>query len=131
MIFESSSILTKNPIVSEGDNGVWYASPNTTTADNQPAWGNLSLTIPAPSSPPGAVQLEDPRKPSTGRSNTGFTFYGTVAFHTAADGSFESFWLAKPDSDGLWSLQWNETGDVDSGLPVTLKSTPPSWKSFH
>jgi hypothetical protein len=79
-----------------------------------------------PSSPPAAVQLESTSNATTGRTHTGFGFYGTVAFHTKEDGSFESLWFASPVADGLWALQWNETEGSEAMLPVTLKSTPPS-----
>ncbi|KAI1762276.1 hypothetical protein GGR53DRAFT_502087 [Hypoxylon sp. FL1150] len=102
-------------------------SPNTTANDANPTWSNLTLLVPATTSDSHEVSFTN-STPGSGMSASGFTFYGEVLLHKGSDGSLKSLWYATPLSqDGVWSLEWNSTGDDTSGqIPLTLSATAPA-----
>ncbi|CRK17116.1 hypothetical protein BN1708_011943 [Verticillium longisporum] len=110
--------------------GIWYGFPNSTsTAGNTtPIWSNLTLSIPSPSSGSDAVHLDKPSSTTVDRISDGFGFYGTVAYHLASGGAFESLWAAGELGSGrdLTAIQWNKTDSKTGTVPIILKSTPPS-----
>ncbi|CRK26565.1 hypothetical protein BN1708_014569 [Verticillium longisporum] len=71
--------------------GTWYRFPNSTsTAGDAPTWSNLTLGIPSPLSGSDAVHLDKPSSTAVDRISDGFGFYGTIAYHLASSGAFES-----------------------------------------
>ncbi|KAH7019848.1 hypothetical protein EDB80DRAFT_701666 [Ilyonectria destructans] len=119
-------------LFTSGSNGVWVGAPNTTgfaDSSDLPTWSDLSFYVPKSSSSSHAVGLVDI---SAGKNATlvtsGFDFYGTLAYLTGASGQMVTLWYAVPsDTEGLYSLRWNTTGEsVDGAVLLTLKSSPPS-----
>ncbi|KAH6973726.1 hypothetical protein BKA56DRAFT_734437 [Ilyonectria sp. MPI-CAGE-AT-0026] len=121
------------PVLFTSDtNGIWVGAPNTTgfaDSSDLPTWSDLCFYVPKSSSSSHAVGLVDI---SAGKNATlvtsGFDFYGTLAYLTGASGQMVTLWYAVPsDTEGLYSLRWNTTGEsVDGAVLLTLKSSPPS-----
>lgn len=102
-------------------------SPNTTSNEPTPTWSNLTLLVPETTSDSHEVGFTN-STPGSGMSANGFTFYGEVLLHKGNDGKLKSLWYAVPlDQDGIWSLEWNSTGDDTTGqIPLTLSATAPA-----
>ncbi|KAK7425304.1 hypothetical protein QQZ08_008201 [Neonectria magnoliae] len=119
-------------IFTSDDDGVWTGAPNTTDlgdSSDPPTWSNLTFSVPAASSSSHAVALVDPSKNSTSNLITSnFGFYGTFIYVTGTGGEMETLWYAvATDTDGIYELRWNTTGDEGKDLILlTLKSSPPS-----
>ncbi|KAI2470211.1 hypothetical protein F4781DRAFT_186475 [Annulohypoxylon bovei var. microspora] len=125
----SSSNSTEAAAVSfeVGTDNSLLGSPNTTTGDTTPTWSNLTFNVPDTTSSSHQVAFSNSTNSTTGRSSSGFTFYGQFLLHNT-DGSLKSMWYALPSGqDGIWTLNWNSTGDdTDGQVIVTLKATAPS-----
>ncbi|KAI4862340.1 hypothetical protein F4820DRAFT_430871 [Hypoxylon rubiginosum] len=102
-------------------------SPNTTANSGSPTWSNVTLLVPDTSSDSHQVGFTN-STPGSGMSANGFVFYGEFLLHKSSDGNLKSLWYAVPlEQDGIWSLEWNSTGDDTSGqILLTLKATAPS-----
>ncbi|KAI1771422.1 hypothetical protein F4818DRAFT_445113 [Hypoxylon cercidicola] len=100
-------------------------SPNTTASEGSPTWSNLTLLVPDTTSPSHQVGFTN-STPGNGMSASGFVFYGEFLLKKARDGNLKSLWYAVPmEKEGIWSLEWNSTGDNGETL-LTLKATAPS-----
>ncbi|KAI1387161.1 uncharacterized protein F4822DRAFT_405640 [Hypoxylon trugodes] len=102
-------------------------NPNTTTGDSAPTWSNLTFNVPDSTS--SGHQVGFTNSTSDGdRSVTNFVFYGQFLLYKNTDGSLKSLWYAVPsDEDGVWTLNWNSTGDESDGqVIVSLRAIPPS-----
>ena len=74
-----------------------------------------------------------------GAMTTGFVTYGPTVMVIAAetdsgeDGNdagkttyASEFWASATDTDGVWTLMWNEAGTAqDNSVPLTIKTTAP------
>ncbi|KAH7176771.1 hypothetical protein EDB81DRAFT_49994 [Dactylonectria macrodidyma] len=118
------------PVVFTPSGSVWLGSPNTTVFDGSdvPDWSNYTFSVPSAGSSSHDVNFLSSSNETGNVLTTGFTFYGTFIFVTGTDGNMESLWYALPtDTDGIYKLQWNTTGDdSDDKVLLTLKKTPPS-----
>ncbi|CAK7230092.1 hypothetical protein SCUCBS95973_007457 [Sporothrix curviconia] len=77
--------------------------------------------------------VSDAASAPTGATTTGFVTYGpyVMVLEDDADGSGQEtyvseFWATTTDTDGLWTLMWNEAGTAqDNSVPLTIKTTAP------
>ncbi|KAF7553392.1 hypothetical protein G7Z17_g3678 [Cylindrodendrum hubeiense] len=120
------------PVVFTPSNNVWLGSPNSTVFDDTnttlPDWSNYTFSVPSSGSSSHDVSFISSSSDSSNVITTGFTFYGTFIFVTGTSGNLESLFYALPtDTDGIYKLKWNTTGDdTDDKILLTLKKTPPS-----
>ncbi|KAI1100368.1 hypothetical protein F4804DRAFT_47697 [Jackrogersella minutella] len=117
------------PVVFEvGTDNALLGNPNTTASDTTPTWSNLTFNVPDTTTAGHQVAFSNSSNSTTGRSGSGFVFYGSFLFHKNTEGGLKSMWYALPsDTDGVWSLNWNSTGDDTTGqVLITLKTTAPS-----
>ncbi|KAH7007166.1 hypothetical protein EDB80DRAFT_777747 [Ilyonectria destructans] len=118
------------PVVFTTSDGVWLGSPNSTIFSDSdlPSWSNYTFSVPSAGSSAHDVSFLSSTNSTSGVFTTGFTFYGTFIFVTGTSGSMESLWYALPtDTDGIYKLNWNTTGDdTDGKILLTLKKNPPS-----
>ncbi|KAH9889739.1 hypothetical protein F4778DRAFT_388989 [Xylariomycetidae sp. FL2044] len=108
--------------------GSLIASPNTTASGTTPSWSNGTFYIPGTTSASHRIGFTNSTA-TEDMDTTGFMFYGKVALHKSTSGDLETLWYAVPtDADDVWALNWNTTGDEESGdkILVTLKTTAPS-----
>ncbi|KAH8895523.1 hypothetical protein GQ53DRAFT_792608 [Thozetella sp. PMI_491] len=57
----------------------------------------------------------------------GFATYGTFVMFLSGSNYLSQFWAQTSDTDGVWTLKWNQDGSSqDDSVAVTLKLTPPS-----
>ncbi|KAI1211176.1 uncharacterized protein F4807DRAFT_419281 [Annulohypoxylon truncatum] len=109
-----------------GTDNSLLGSPNTT--DTTPTWSNLTFNVPDTITAGHQVSFSNSSTNSSGRSASGFIFYGQYLFHQASSGDLKSMWYALPSGqDGIWTLNWNSTGDTTEGqVIVTLRAVAPS-----
>jgi hypothetical protein len=102
-------------------------SPNATGLSSTPGWSNLTFAVPGPSASSHDVQLLDSGNVTDSFVTSGFIFYGHF-FMIQESGSLQSQWYAVPsDTDGVYSLKWNTTGDSSSDkVIITLRDIKPS-----
>ncbi|KAI1407057.1 hypothetical protein F5Y13DRAFT_183688 [Hypoxylon sp. FL1857] len=102
-------------------------NPNTTASDSSPTWSNLTFYVPDTTTSSHQVEFTNSTS-DINRSISGFVFYGQFLLHKNTKGDLQTLWYALPtDTDGVWSLNWNSTGDDTEGqVVVTLKATAPS-----
>ncbi|KAI0120796.1 hypothetical protein F4776DRAFT_665424 [Hypoxylon sp. NC0597] len=110
-----------------GTDDTLLGNPNTTATDSTPTWSNLTFNVPDATNSSHQVEFTNSTSVND-KSVTGFVFYGQFLLHKATDGDLKTLWYVLPtDTDGVWSLNWNSTGDESEGqVIVTLKATAPS-----
>lgn len=125
------NIISENTIliissVDVGTDNALLGSPNAT--DTSPTWSNLTFNVPDTTASGHQVSFSNSTNSTTGRSSSGFLFYGQYLFHQSTGGDLKSEWYALPSGqDGVWSLNWNSTGDdTDGKVIVTLRAIAPS-----
>jgi hypothetical protein len=58
---------------------------------------------------------------------TGWQFYGQVLLLVGSDGAWNSLFYAEAtDTDGLWALNWNNTGKDSGAIPLAIKNNAPA-----
>ncbi|KAF4627436.1 hypothetical protein G7Y89_g10716 [Cudoniella acicularis] len=63
----------------------------------------------------------------TNSTTTGFSLFGGQVVTTEGDVLEAQFWAKTTDTDGVWSLMWNEDGTTqDDSTPVVLKRIAPA-----
>ncbi|KAI0899030.1 hypothetical protein F4806DRAFT_322590 [Annulohypoxylon nitens] len=123
----SSNSTEAAPVVFDvGTDNALLGSPNAT--DTSPTWSNLTFNVPDTTASGHQVSFSNSTNSTTGRSSSGFLFYGQYLFHQSTGGDLKSEWYALPSGqDGVWSLNWNSTGDdTDGKVIVTLRAIAPS-----
>ncbi|KAI0887736.1 uncharacterized protein GGS22DRAFT_88557 [Annulohypoxylon maeteangense] len=124
----SSNSTEAAPVLFDvGTDNALLGSPNAT--ETTPSWSNLTFNVPDTTSSGHQVSFSNSTTNSTtGRSASGFVFYGQYLFHQNTGGNLQSMWYALPsDQDGVWTLNWNSTGDdTDGQVIVTLRAVAPS-----
>ncbi|KAI0835051.1 hypothetical protein F5Y06DRAFT_277263 [Hypoxylon sp. FL0890] len=106
------------------------ANPNTTASDSSPTWSNLTFYVPDNTTSSHQVEFTNSTS-GVNKSVSAFVFYGQFLLHKTTSGDLQTLWYALPtDTDGVWSLNWNSTGDDTEGqVVVSLTSTAPSTGS--
>ncbi len=113
-----------------GPNNAFVGNPDMKSSRGIPSWSNKAFFIPTPASSSHRVgfttEISEP-DPDTDTDTSGFIFYGATALHLSADNTLHGLWYVLPtQSNKIWSLHWNATGDQSDGrLSVTLRSVPP------
>lgn len=113
---------------SDDDSSVWIASPNTTDSSGNPPFEEAFLYIPSPdSTEKGVGFLETNGSTTAGAESAGFITYGSFVMHRSDAGTLETLWYALATDDAsVWTLNWNATDDIGVGIPLTIKTNPPS-----
>lgn len=112
--------------VAKGDDDTLVGNQMNATAS--PSWSDVTYYVPGPTSTAHQTGFANSNDTvDDDLSTSGFIFYGQVVLKQV-DGNLTTLWYAAPtDTDGIWSLNWNETGDTSSGhVPVALKTRPPT-----
>ncbi|KAI0429670.1 hypothetical protein F5Y09DRAFT_309743 [Xylaria sp. FL1042] len=100
------------------------AAPWNVTATNSSALGQFYI-VPS-SDEDQAVGFNTTT--ATGAETIGFHLYGSTIEYATED-TYESRFYAQNSSSGIWSLMWNTNSSTLEGVPVVLKTIPPSLPS--
>ncbi len=118
--------ITNSFSVTTTDGGdVLIGNPNITSTTS--TWSNVTYFVPGPTSTSHSTGFANSTTASDGTTSSGFVFYGQVLL-LQQDGKLQTLWFAVPTgTDGIYSLNWNETSDgTDAAVPVSLKTRPPT-----
>ncbi|CAK7206292.1 hypothetical protein SEUCBS139899_009080 [Sporothrix eucalyptigena] len=113
----------------------WTVSANTTAATNSSTLssGSTFYVVTDSSSDDSFAQagfVSDASDAPSGATTTGIVTYGPYVMILEdtddKDTYVSEFWATQSDTDGVWTLMWNEAGTAqDNSVPVTLKTTAP------
>lgn len=117
----------------------WTVAANTTSATTTNSTSSLTsgssfYVVTSSDSSDSFAQagfVSDTSDAPTGSTTTGFVTYGSyvmVIDENAEDQEtyVSEFWATQSDTEGLWTLMWNEAGTAqDDSVPVTIKTTAP------
>ena len=123
--FLSWAILLTEILVKTND-GALVGNQNVTSDDA--SWSDATFYVPSPTSSSHEIGfITSNSTAGDDVSTSGFTFYGGVCLHLQDD-ALSTLWYASPtDTDGVWALKWNETGDTTEGIvSVSLKTKAPT-----
>lgn len=116
------------PVIFTSSSSSFLGNPNTTAVPSaSPTWSNMTLAVPSPSASSHSVTLLSSSNVTGDTVTSGFTFYGRFVF-VQESGGFQSLFYALPtETTGIWSLNWNTTGDgTDGKVLVSLRDAVPS-----
>ncbi|KAH6874867.1 hypothetical protein B0T10DRAFT_566986 [Thelonectria olida] len=109
---------------------IWLGSPEASGfsgSDALPTWSDLKFYVPGEASSSHVVGLIDSSSGNTNIISSGFVLYGTYVLVTGNSGKLEALWYAVPsETSGVYSLKWNDTGDDEKSVVVSLKTLPPT-----
>ena len=120
-MFLKDILLTEKNLVKSED-GTLVGNQNV-TSDN-PSFSDVTFYVPSSTSSSHEIGFIANSTAGSDVSTSGFTFYGGVCLHVEDD-TLATEWFASPtETDGVWALRWNETGD--GIVSVSLKTKAPT-----
>ncbi|RYP68373.1 hypothetical protein DL769_005527 [Monosporascus sp. CRB-8-3] len=126
--FRTTNTTDMVPVLFTFSDTTLTAQPNTTSTNSSssPVFESAVFGIPADSASSRQVSFLR-NETSNGETTSGFGFFGTIVFLEGSDGSLQTLFYAEPtDTEGIWSLAWDDA-DTEGAVPVTVKnSSPPS-----
>ncbi|KAF7555939.1 hypothetical protein G7Z17_g1819 [Cylindrodendrum hubeiense] len=113
-------------IFTKQDDDTLTGSPDTSVTSTA-SWSNITFYVPSPSSSKHAVGFAK----SVGdvpEIVTEFIFYGAWIATIDTTGTLQTLWYVTPtETDGIYSLKWNATGDSTEGkITIALRTTAPA-----